>query len=324
MQALVRTHEGAAVVSRARPILPAKPGWARVRLLVAGLCRTDVYAARGHLPCAPATVLGHEAAGVIVAFSDGSSPGPAQAAALADGTLVAFHPYVGCEACVACHAGNPHRCDEARMLGLGRDGVFAEEVVVPIAACVPLPGVHDPRVAAFLEPYAAALAVARIDVPRSARVLVLGAGRIATLCAQVLSHEGFLHVTCADRPPAGESYDVGVETRADEEALDALARVVRPGGTLVLKSRPATRVAVSVGLWAQRDLRVQGVSYAPFELAAAGLAAGRFDVTPWLGALHSFESFRDVLLGAGTDAAQDSSEHGGKPLLACSPPACAA
>lgn len=321
MCALVRTRTGAALVTRPRPTLPSTAGWARVRLRVAGLCRTDVYAASGLLACAPSTVLGHEASGVLLELSPGTAPSPEQRRALEEGTLVAFHPFVGCGHCDACHATRPHHCVAAVMLGVGRDGVFTEEVVLPLSACVPLPGITDARRAAFLEPYAAALGVAFLGLPRDARVLVLGEGRVATLAEHVLRSEGYAQVTRSDRPPAGERFDVGVETRADAERLDALALALRPGGTLVLKSRPATRVAASFGLWAQRDLQVRGVSYAPFAAAAQRLAS--FDLSPWLGALHSFQDFRE-LLTRDPGAPGDVSDHGGKPLLACSGAACAA
>jgi threonine dehydrogenase-like Zn-dependent dehydrogenase len=292
--------------------------------LVAGLCRTDVYAARGALPCAPSTVLGHEAAGVLLELSPGTCPSAAHAHALAHRTLVAFQPFLGCQACVACVAGRPHHCAEARMLGLGRDGVFAEEVVLPLTACVPLPGVSDARVAAFLEPVAAALAVAHAGLPTDARVLVLGGSRIARLTERVLLHEGYEHVTRAMRLPPGARFDVGVETRADEASLGQLAGALRPGGTLVLKSRPATRVPVDLAAWVQRDLLVRGVSYAPFPLAAARLADPALDVSAWLGELHSFEDFCALLSREPHAMTPDASELPRKPLLACTSPACVA
>jgi threonine dehydrogenase-like Zn-dependent dehydrogenase len=323
MRALVRTRAGAALVTRERPTLPSEPGWARVRLMVAGLCRTDVYAARGQLGCEPRTVLGHEASGVLLEVSPGSVPGDALLCALAEGTLVAFHPFVGCARCEACHAGRPHHCAKAQMLGVGRDGVFTEEVVLPLSACVPLPGLTDARRAAFLEPFAAALGVVGLGLPLDARVLVMGSGRVATLTEHVLRSEGYVHVVLAERPPAGESFDVGVETRAEVERLDLLARAVRPFGTLVVKSRPATRVPASFGLWAQRDLCVRGVSYAPFELAAERLVDASLDVSPWLGPLHSFEDF-GALLAADSAGLGDVSDHLLKPMLACAGAACAA
>lgn len=323
MRALVRTGAGAALVTRARPDLPSEAGWARVRLQVAGLCRTDVYAARGELPCAPSTVLGHEASGVLLAVSSGSVLTSDLARALDERGLVAFHRFVGCARCAACAARRPHHCASARMLGVGRDGVFAEEVVLPLSACVALPGVTDARRAAFLEPYAAALGVTSLGVPRDARVLVMGTGRVATLSEHVLRAEGYSHVTRSEWPPADTRFDVGIETRADARKLEALAQALVPGGTLVLKSRPATLVPVNVALVAQRDLRVRGVSYAPFEEAARRLADETLDLSPWLGALHSFEDFRELLRCSPAEPT-DVSDLAGKPLLACAEAACAA
>jgi threonine dehydrogenase-like Zn-dependent dehydrogenase len=294
-----------------------------VRLLVAGLCRTDVYAARGELGCPLSTVLGHEASGVLLELSPGSEPSDALRLALTEGTLVGFHPFVGCTRCASCREGRPHHCAQALMLGVGRDGVFSEEVVVPLSACIPLPGVRDAHRAAFLEPLAAALGVLCLGLPRDARVLVLGSGRVATLTQHVLRSEGYAHVALAERPPEGQMFDVGVETRADAERLDLLARALRPFGTLVVKSRPSARVPASFGLWAQRDLCVRGVSYAPFELAAARLADPGLELSPWLGALHSFEAFGELLRGDPVGLG-DVSDHAPKPMLACAGATCVA
>jgi threonine dehydrogenase-like Zn-dependent dehydrogenase len=272
--------------------------------MVAGLCRTDVYAARGQLGCEPRTVLGHEASGVLLEVSPGSVPGDALRRALSRrGRWWRFTPSWAARAARPATRDGRITARSAQMLGVGRDGVFTEEVVLPLSACVPLPGLTDARRAAFLEPFAAALGVvACMGLPRDARVLVMGSGRVATLTEHVLRSEGYAHVVLAERPPAGESFDVGVETRAEAERLDLLARAVRPFGTLVVKSRPATRVPASFGLWAQRDLCVRGVSYAPFALAAERLADASLDVSPWLGPLHSFEDFGALLAADSAEA----------------------
>lgn len=325
MCAIVRTSEGAALRVRPRPPLPREPGWARVRLLVAGLCRTDVYAARGQLPCAVDRVLGHEAAGRIVGLSAGTDPSAAHAEAFERGTLVAFHPFLGCGVCPSCASSRPQHCPNARMLGVAVDGVFAEEAVVPLRACVPLPGVGDPRVAAFLEPYAAALAVAHAGLAPHARTLLVGEGRIATLTEFVLRRAGFTDVTCAIAPPAGERFDLGIETRVGPGGVAALVDALRPAGTLVLKSRPARPLAVDVARWVQRDLTVRAVSYAPFERAAEELADPSVDVGAWLGEVHSYERFHALLTRGAADArGRVVGESASKPLLACDGRACAA
>ncbi len=314
MRALVRGPDGSQVASRARPALPSEPGWARVRLQVAGLCRTDVYAASGQLPCAPETILGHEASGEVRELSPGS------VWRWDAGTLVAFHPYVGCGdagRCRACHEGRFQHCDVSEMLGVTRDGVFAEEVVVPLRNLVPLPGVLDARIGAFLEPLAAALGVLQVGLLAAEPTLVLGEGRVATLCAFVLAQAGFDQVVLSAQVPGGRSFSQAIETRADAGALRALIEALRPGGKLVLKSRPALPIELDLQRLVQRDLRLHAVSYGSFERAAAWLASGEADFGPWLGELHSFESFSRLLRGG-------SSEARPKDLLSCTWEPCAA
>lgn len=107
-----------------------------VRVGSCGLCHSDLHLHDGHFDLgngnkldlsrgvAPPRVLGHEIAGTVEAV------GPdAQAAALGDRRVV--FPWIGCRACNVCKAGHEELCAEPRVLGLSRDGGFADHVLVP-------------------------------------------------------------------------------------------------------------------------------------------------------------------------------------------------
>lgn len=275
---------------RARPELVAADD-VRVRVVIAGLCRTDVAVAEGRLPCVEPCVLGHEVAGVVDAV------GPA-VRGLAVGDRVACLP----------------RVDTAR-LGVDRDGGFADWLVVPQRALAKVPPGLAWRHAAFVEPVAACLAVKH--APLDGRVRVLGEGRIATLTRRLVVALGHVLVDGdrdvelprsardVERDTEREAersnddlVDVVVETRGTTESLSEAMRGVKDGGLVVLKSRPAAPLAFDVAEAVTRGLRLHAVSWASFDEAFAILA--RIPVDDLLGEVRPLEALGE-LLGARED-----------------------
>jgi threonine dehydrogenase-like Zn-dependent dehydrogenase len=232
----------------------------RVRVVIAGLCRTDVAVARGLIPCMDKCVLGHEVAGIV------ESVGPA-VRALRVGDRVACLPMV-----------------DGLRLGVDRHGGFAERIVLPERALVRVPEGVDWRRAAFVEPVAACLAVKRAPLHGSVRVL--GQGRIATLTRRIVA--GLGHADSAD------VVDVVIETAGTAEGLAAATRAVRTGGTIVLKSRPTAPLPLDIADVVVREIRLVGVGWASFPEAFA-LLGGPLAVDDLLGPVHPLEVLGSLL-----------------------------
>src|SRR5258706_12357693 len=96
MKAIVREASGVRLVERPVP-QPAR-GWVRMRVLLAGICRTDLYAAEGRLEVGDSRVLGHELVGVIDARSEDDRGD--HAPMIFERATVS--PIAPCGACVAC------------------------------------------------------------------------------------------------------------------------------------------------------------------------------------------------------------------------------
>ncbi len=203
-----------------------------VRVLVAGLCRTDLYVADGRIASAEPITLGHELCGRVTASGD---------ARVAVGALVAIDPRI-----------------DGGFLGVTHHGAFADYVCVPAANVLALPEI-DPRRGAYVEPIAAALAVPSI-VPAGTHVGVIGTNRFAELLAAVLQSEGCV----VERDGA---FDTAVETTGDAFEIAALCEALRPGGTLILKSRTPDPVALPLGKIVDKQLVVRGVRYGSFTRA---------------------------------------------------------
>ncbi len=256
MRAVLRT-DGGITVARV-PVPTLAPGEVLVRVVVAGVCRTDVAAARG--PFRAQMVLGHEASGWVAATGEGVDRGLM-------GAVVAIDPRVG-----------------GGFLGVDRNGAYAEFVAVGADRVVRLPPSLPWRKGAYVEPVAAALAIAAALDPGE-RTLVLGSGRIARLLCRVLEARGFASVTAATQVSADADFGAVVACDPGGDALLVAAGAARPGGTVVVRRRPgeAPQPEVSGG----RQVRV--VEYGDFAEAAAMLSRG-LAVDDMLGEVHTFEA----------------------------------
>jgi threonine dehydrogenase-like Zn-dependent dehydrogenase len=276
MRAIVRRQ--ARTRLEARPVPERAAGWVRLRVLLAGICRTDVHAAEGLLRTGESRILGHEMAGEVEESDSGSG--------LERGERVTVSPLLSCGTCTGCARAS--RCAEPKMLGVDVDGAFADVVVVPAGCVYRVPRALSLRRAAYVEPIAAALSVVRAPIGTDQRGLVLGAGRIADLTTRVLRHLGFTLGHAEPRARAG-SFDYVVEASGTDASLDEALHHVAPGGVIVLKSRPPSHVALDVARAVKNDVTLCALSYGPWQDAIR--LAAELPVDDLLGDVYPLERF---------------------------------
>lgn len=254
MSALVSTSQGASYARIPRP-LPA-PGEVVIRVSCAGLCRTDIYAGSGQMGLPPGRVLGHEFSGIVVCLGAGVD-------SHLSNRRVAVFPWLGCGECAPCRASleGHARCAQRQQLGVHRHGAFASEIAVPGHRLLPCDDIED-RAAAYAEPVAAALGVHAL-VPEGAEVAVFGDNRIGELTGRLLEASGRRVVEAT----AESELSYAVEASADPRTIVRAMRALRPGGTLVVKSRPADHVLWPLRLQVEKELLVVGAGYGSFAQA---------------------------------------------------------
>ncbi|WP_241265855.1 zinc-dependent alcohol dehydrogenase [Streptomyces boncukensis] len=288
MRAIVR--QGAAVRLQRMPVPVPDAGEVLIQVRVAGLSRTDVDPpADGPEPDPDPVVLGREFTGVIAELA-GDVRG------FAAGDRVAVMPDLPCLSCERCAGGATECCPRAERLGAGRHGAFSEFVAVPAHVVHRLPEALTFREGAYAEPVCSALAVLKADIKPPDRGLVQGAGRVARLTERVLRSYGFdsVEVGASLAGLPRDAYDFVVECDPGGPALDGMLRVVRPGGRIVLRSRPAGPVPVDLAAAVGKEVTLQTVSYGTFQAALEFLAQESGKIADLLGCVRPLEDFAEM------------------------------
>ncbi|OQY02512.1 MAG: hypothetical protein B6I22_13495 [Desulfobacteraceae bacterium 4572_123] len=269
-----------------------KPGDALIRVAYEAVCSTDIEIYEGTLgyyqngtakyPIVP----GHEFSGRVV------SVGP-NVNHLAVGDCVVVECIQSCGTCEACQRENYIACKQRTELGvIGRNGGYAEYVVVPGRYVHRLPPDFDLMKACLCEPLAVALkGLKRLrrtwrDRKAQRQVAVVGAGSLGHLCARVLDLWGH-RVTAFDHNQERLGYFAGsginvsedlsglgdfenlVEVTGNPDALDAILYQSPPGARILLLGLP----------YAHRQYTFENiVAYDKMLVGSVGSAAKHFDL----------------------------------------------
>lgn len=206
----------------------AKPaiveGEALIKVGYAGICGSDLYIYSGTHPRAKAPlILGHEFAGEIVELPRNHR------GQFKIGDVVAVNPLLYCQRCTPCYTGNAHVCQSLGLLGIDRDGGFAEFARAKLSQLVKLPPVVPGELGALVEPLAVAVhAVRSSDLRLGDLVLVLGGGPIGFLTAFAARANGAGRVIIIEpndfRRMFAGNMGFDVLTPADQEEIKAITR----------------------------------------------------------------------------------------------------
>ena len=230
---------------REAPLPALDAGEALIRVKACAFCGSDRHDL-ARVPGAP-RVPGHEFSGIVEQLA-GDSP-------MSVGAPVCVDPIVRCGRCDHCASGRDHLCRTMSVVGCQTPGGFAESVKAPVANLRPKPPDLSFEAATLADPLAVALHAASLaPAIDGTRCLVLGAGTIGLLMAQVLRLRGAREVWLADI----------------EEGHLALARSLGPFETVNLATQPTE------ALPGECDLAVElaGGDAPTLDLAIASLRKG--------------------------------------------------
>lgn len=258
-----------------------------VKVRLAGICSTDHEIVKGYMGFQG--VLGHEMVGTVIV---GSSEWV--------GKRVVSEINCVCRSCDMCQAGLSNHCRDRTVVGIaGRDGCFADLVAVPEHNLHEIPETVSDESAVFVEPLAAAYQVIQ-QVPIDARsnVAVVGSGRLGLLIAQVLAQTGCklevigrnpktllfcekkqINSTPAESLIVRNDRDVVVECTGSPQGFEMALSLVRPRGTIVLKSTYADGRMPNPAAAVINEINIVGSRCGPFTDAINALARRDIDVS---------------------------------------------
>ncbi|MBA2707347.1 MAG: alcohol dehydrogenase catalytic domain-containing protein [Gemmatimonadaceae bacterium] len=259
-----------------------------VRVRQAGICATDLEITRGYMGFRG--ILGHEFVGEVVQSPEKQLIGQ----------RVVGEINVVCGRCDLCVAGLSSHCRNRSVLGiLNHDGAFAEFVRLAAGNLHAVPASVDDDQAVFVEPLAAAYQVLKqVKVDARNWVTVLGDGRLGLLVAQVLRNAGCpirvvgkhagklalcekwsIRARALEEVTPRRDQDVVVDCTGSAAGLELAMAMVRPRGTIVLKSTAAAAKPINLAPLVIDEITVVGSRCGPFREAIRGLAEKSVDVT---------------------------------------------
>ena len=205
------------------------PTDALIRVKAAGVCGTDLHIWEwdtwASARMRPPVVVGHEFAGEIVALGE-------EAAAeelLAVGDRVTAEGHIVCGHCLQCRTGLSHLCTRTRIIGVDRDGAFADYIAMPASNVIKLDGIPT-EIGAIMDPVGNAVhTVLEGDADiAGTRVFVLGCGPIGCFACGVATAAGAALVVVLAFPLMNLLQD-----KESGNAAKGAAVFVAPDGTVV-------------------------------------------------------------------------------------------
>ncbi len=316
---MLREYMRLEVVDVPAPI-PA-PDEVLVRVKACGICGSDVHGYDGSSGRRiPPIVMGHEAAGTVVAMGS-------EVSGIREGDRVTLDSTIYCGSCVYCRRGEVNLCNQRQVLGVStpeyrRAGAFAEYVVVPRRIIYDFPGNIPFAEAAMVEPLAVAVhAVSLSEISENNTALVVGAGMIGLLVLQALCAKNCsrIYVTDIDdtrlrlaeqlgatatinaskvdivaevqRLTSGIGVDIALEAVGGSATIKSAINSVRKGGTVTLIGNVSPSVEIPLQTVVSRQIRLQGsaASSGEYPECIDMLARGVVQVKPLITAVSPLE-----------------------------------
>lgn len=285
---MIAVHlEKSVVTIRKRPVPEVPEGFARIRLLLGGICNTDLELRRGYYGFKGTP--GHEFVGEVVEAGNRKLIG----------CHVVGEINLSCGECEWCKRRLGRHCPTRTVLGIVKHpGAFREFLTLPERNLHLVPESIPLEHAVFTEPLAAACEILdQVRISKGTPVAVLGDGKLGLLIAQVLQahgaavhqfghHKEKLRISAAagvttevarKKLPIAE-FDFVVDSTGSAKGLESAAAMARPRGTVIMKSTVHGLVPISTAPIIVNELTLVGSRCGRLEAALRWLQSGKINV----------------------------------------------
>jgi threonine dehydrogenase-like Zn-dependent dehydrogenase len=279
MHALVFTAAGRVELRTEPDPIPAE-GETLVRIRASAICGSELHGFRSVGFRQPPMIMGHEFVGLTQ-----------------DGVRVVVNPLLSCGVCPRCQAGDPQLCATRALIGVHRNGGFADLVAVPTASVHPVPDNVSSPAATLIEPLANAVHALTMVARIPDRLAVIGSGPIGLVCALAARDAG-AEVTLAETSVGrrqvaeklgfevvehlaqAQQFDVVVDAVGAEPTRHASTVHLAPGGTAIWLGLASDETPVAGSDVVRSEKRIVGsFAYRPAEFQAATALAGTLDLS---------------------------------------------
>jgi len=317
LQAVLQTPEKVIFREIERPV--PGPGQVLIKVERIGICGSDIHAYYGKHPYIKCPIVqGHEFSGLIAEVGE-------RVEGLAPGDNVTVMPQLVCGQCYPCKHGNYHICNELKVIGCQAEGAAQEYIAVDAKIVVRLPENMSHEEGAMVEPVAVgAHAVGRLGNVEGLNVLVLGAGPIGNLTAQIAKGLGAKSVMVTDvsNYRLGVARECGIAhavNTSSEELIQALDKAFGPdradailecvgvqetigqaigaarkGSDIIVVGVFAEKPSVDIGLVQDKELRLIGTLMyreEDYRVAVDLIRAGRVNLKPLMSKHFPFKEY---------------------------------
>lgn len=304
------------------PLPDVGPDQVMLEMKRVGVCGSDIHVFHGMHPYTPYPVIqGHEVSGVVHKVGENVNGIPV-------GTIATFTPQVVCGECYPCRTGDYHICDKLKVMGFQTDGAAQEYFVVDADKVLVMPEGFSLDQTAMIEPISVGVHSVKIagDVAGK-KVLVLGAGTIGNLVAQVAKALGADKVLITDISPyklnkaqeCGLEYvcnpneedleekiiavfgpdkmDLTLECVGVQETITQAIAYARKGSTIVVVGVFGEDPRVNLGFVQDRELKVLGTlmyQRSDYEEAIRLVEDELINLAPMVTHRFSFDEYLDA------------------------------
>jgi threonine 3-dehydrogenase len=294
------------------PIPQIGPNDVLIRVEKAGVCGTDQHIYRwdawAQERIHPPLIVGHEFMGTVTEVGSAVR-------SVVPGDRVSAEGHIADLTCLLCRTGQAHICRQVEIIGVDRDGAFAEFIAMPEYNVWKLDPAIPDKYAAILDPFGNSVHTVMAAGVSVKNVVITGVGAIGLMAVGVARAAGANAIFAIDRNPAkleiarrlgadetflagdenigdrvrektgGNGADVLLEMSGAESAIDAGLETLRNGAVAAMLGIPSQPIRIDL---AQRiifkGITILGINgrrmFETWYQAQTLLASGRIDLAP--------------------------------------------
>ena len=287
------------------PVPDLKENEVLIKTLMVGICNTDYEITKGYMGYQG--VLGHEFVGIVEKTGSNVDKYLINKRVVGEINLA-------CNNCEWCHKGLGRHCPNRSTLGIfKKDGCFSEYFTLPKENVIEISDNIDNETATFTEPLAAAYEILeQLHIRPDSKVALVGDGKLGLCISLVFSalnidfihigkHEEKLNISKSNgvktmllselKDCYKKSFDFVIEATGSTGGFELSSSLVKPRGTLVLKSTITAKEGLNLASIVVDEITVVGSRCGQFRPILRLLEQGKINVKPLISGIYSVDDF---------------------------------